>query len=498
MKNQGQKSDLIKIHVDDIEKKNIIKLESDDSESVTGNPNLHSKQSGSSFDQKSQQPSIMNVNVKKVQLSPKQKKILPHQPKSTPNTSAKNKNCKSTINKNVNDATQNKNGLMVPCAMKKASSIGNLRPSSNQNARLNSAQNKKTSLPKPSISNLNTLSNKNQPKTKSTTNINQFKGPETNGTIIEKTEPNTPKITETPFIKTTEDVDKTNLAPSEPQPPPIPKARSNNATQLNNAQTILNSPVMSSISIEKLGSASVLKPPLSAVSSIMSVKSFILQNNITEKSVHVGEPKEPIVFQLFEGYPQPFEQQLPKSAVENKKTVKPKILSKNYPVKSKTLKSSKSKNEINKNNKPKNNSKKKAIGFKDDANFVDEKENKEIDYELDDFELDNASSMSSSSDLDQFDKSDGDLFNKSVITTIDLSELPEKKNRRVNESSNTKLSIDFVKAFEDKLFAIYRKFDNLLSIQENNISNNEKDDQAQEIINQLNEQKVRDLIFQFF
>lgn len=251
--------------------------------------------------------------------------------------------------------------------------------------------------------------------------------------------------------------------------------------------------------------------PSSAVSLISMISSHPATNSQIGMKV-IGEKTEPVVYQLFEDLPQPFSQvkqvDQPGSASKNsasksKKPIKPKKSNVNL-VRSKTVmnvsakaKTDKSAKGVKKKNDKKQTKEDKANGGKSNENEYDAEEfEKEISSDSSsDTETQGSMGRRKSSkssiveSMSKF-KSEPDLLNKSAISTIELNDMPPSNDPK----PTARIDIDFVKSFEDKLFAIYHKFDNLLTLQANKIasSSSEKDGDSVDNINkELSEQKVR-------
>ena len=280
----------------------------------------------------------------------------------------------------------------------------------------------------------------------------------------------------------------------------------------------------------------------SLISMVSSNKIFQSQTNLK----NVGSPTEPIVCQMFEDYPQPFQAnkkpelpRTPTKAAQAKKASKAKT-AKCTLVRSKTLKPKSSAGDKNrekstskstksvktKENKDDECNKIEIIGVgilenteAMDQNMIISEIDKlfDVDYEHEEFEDEITEKLNSPDDDEDHViteklnphklvisqsllKSDPDLFNKSIISTIALPDekprkqsIPPEYEKQVftNSGENTaRLNIDFVKSFEDKVFAIYHKFDNLLTIQATKMAD-DKYGEIAEKYNELNKQKVQ-------
>jgi hypothetical protein len=280
----------------------------------------------------------------------------------------------------------------------------------------------------------------------------------------------------------------------------------------------------------------------------------VFSNNHSQTNVrNVGAPSEPLVYQLFEDLPQPFASNNKKQEGNNKLVgqAKASANSKKNAPKAKNVKSvvTRSKSLVGKSSangkgrvKTTTKSSKKKTAQQSESNKIEVKQDenlntselvtatgdntaliREIDklfdgnYENEDFEKEDASSIetatnspdSSDDEEDSFDqshnastnnldlsksmaKSDGDLYNKSIISTIDLKPDDPKQPNQKRDSEASTARLDFVRSFEDKVFAIYNKYDNLLSMQADRMANDaSKSSQEAAKYSELSKQKIQ-------
>jgi hypothetical protein len=288
--------------------------------------------------------------------------------------------------------------------------------------------------------------------------------------------------------------------------------------------------------------------------------SVFMERNYSNNNLNVDKPTQPFIVTMYEDYPQPFTSKsinyISSANLQTKKvkmTKKPKTNNKQRVSSgSKTANKSKQKNQgpnSSKTNNKSKSSKLKNKGIKKDGEEENEtllgtdtnetitediknKNDEEItlkneitNYETDDFEAESADS--SLSDDDENDKSnvisdteensnlkhstsENDIYLKSLGESTSEEVIIKKTNNRQNKnktnlnentvaamtSPSTKLNKDMIQSFEDRVFAIYNKFDILLSQQENILDNktdlnSSKSKEANEKLIELNEQKVQ-------
>lgn len=284
-----------------------------------------------------------------------------------------------------------------------------------------------------------------------------------------------------------------NVVKTEPAKTQTPRTK---LSPIESPNDVLNVSFQSSLTTISSASKSTICPSNDICLEINSSRLSLAEKPQSAKSeVNLVEPKEPVIFTMFENYPQPYsvasvqaEKILkPKSGTIKQKTCTKKV--KSAPIKPIGTKTKKNKNKI-------------LISQEIDVNLQ-----KEIDQssynDINDSEFDNMS-VSSKNSVNYL--SDGEkeiseiklderneISSNSKAAQIAAKFEPNDKNSP--ESNQTKLSsqinTDFVKSIEDKLFAIYTKYDNLLMQQENEekaeLLNNQRAEFSEEMANQLKE-----------
>ena len=235
---------------------------------------------------------------------------------------------------------------------------------------------------------------------------------------------------------------------------------------------------------------------------------------------NIGQPTQPIIYDMFENFPQPFASKaISEANLLDKMASKKKKAKTNYKVRSMSssknnAKPAKKKNSASKTRPKATNLKKSkstdkskieisGLGLSntelDKENLIDSQvEEKEPDpvksveaeydesFEHEDFETEHSSSDEETTEIE--DKKVGYESDNSVN---DLTKLNKSEADLSSRELTNRLNKDFVKSFEDRVFAIYSKYDNLIDQQVTKI-----DRQQSESASQQNNQNVAELNMQ--
>ena len=237
---------------------------------------------------------------------------------------------------------------------------------------------------------------------------------------------------------------------------------------------------------------------------------------------NIGQPTQPIIYDMFENFPQPFASKaISEANLLDKMASKKKKAKTNYKVRSMSssknnAKPAKKKNSASKTRpkatngalkKSKSTDKSKievsGLGLSntelDKENLIDsrveEKEPdpvKSVEAEYDEsFEHEEFETEHSSSDDETTEIEDKKVGYESDNSVSDLTKLNKSEADLSSRELTNRLNKDFVKSFEDRVFAIYSKYDNLIDQQVTKI-----DRQQSESASQQNNQNVAELNMQ--
>lgn len=224
-----------------------------------------------------------------------------------------------------------------------------------------------------------------------------------------------------------------------------------------------------------------------------SAKSVVSTNS--QNTCKIVQSNEPIIYNMFEDYPQPFS--VPRTETSNSKTSVGSANSKKKLKPKSTnsiLNQRKAVTSGNKLTKQTN-----SAGIKPKQTKINLKKNSKIVINLSQQNLEEnlqkeiEKSISLEQDLNLNDQLvENELSSSCSNSILNLSENEQnisikETNNNMNQTESSRINKDFVKSFEDKVFAIYSKFDHLLMLQENKLEGKESDDQKKE----LNEQKAQ-------
>jgi hypothetical protein len=252
----------------------------------------------------------------------------------------------------------------------------------------------------------------------------------------------------------------------------------------------------------------------------------------SNKEAVPGQPSQPIIYDMFENFPQPFENRIEATnALSLEKNLKKKKSKSHYKPRNigsgGKARTSKSKNFTSKtrsktaNVNVSSNDKKalknnevldesslltpEEIAQRDSNAFSNENEC----YNNEDFEDDRSvSDIPSDNDQDDSDFNENNEDNDNCNKTENPNEMPKPNPAEIthstlilNESSSTsntsRFNKDFVKSFEDKVFAIYSKYDNLIDQQTHKLDNKTESvsintkNHLNTQLSELNEQKAQ-------
>ncbi|RNA42360.1 ankyrin-2-like isoform X1, partial [Brachionus plicatilis] len=259
---------------------------------------------------------------------------------------------------------------------------------------------------------------------------------------------------------------------------------------------IFNASFQSTLTTISSASKSTICPSNDIFLEVNSSRINLAEKPLSAKSeVSLVEPKEPVIFTMFENYPQPYSV----ASVQAEKNSKPKSGTTKKKTSAKKVKSATTKPTGQKIN-PKKTRNKILISQEIDVNLQ-----KEIDQsmynDMYDSEFDENVSVSSKNSVNYLSDNEKEISeikldsNETSSNTkaarIAVKSAPDKMVSEEYDQGrlNSKINKDFVQSIEDKLFAIYTKYDNLLMQQENEekaeLLNNQKAEFSEEMANQL-------------
>ena len=284
-----------------------------------------------------------------------------------------------------------------------------------------------------------------------------------------------------------------NEVKAEPVKTQTPRVKlSSNETQ----NDVLNVSFQSTLTTNSSASKSTICPSSDIGLEICTSRLSSAENSYLSKSqVNIVEPKEPVIFTMFENYPQPYNVAL----VKTEKKLKPKSGTAKKATSAKKIKSAPVKTNYQKFNQKKGRNKI-LVSQEIDVNLQ-----KEIDQsmynDLDDSEFEENMSVSSKNSVNYLSDNEKEISEinlehngTSANTKAAQIAINSKTNRQDGPESDqakmsSQLNKDFVKSIEDRLFAIYAKYDNLLMQQENQekseMLNNQKAEFSEEMAIQL-------------